>query len=991
MHEDSILIGPRIENAGPDSLYPSIAAQCRVRRDAVAISYGERRISYAQLDRQSGLIRDALLAAGLAPGQLVPVLTRGGPGMIAAMIGIWAAGGAFAPLAMDGPEARRDLALGRIDTGILVVDEAGDALDGWRCVPIAETLRATAPTVSIADAEPCHGGSLAYGFFTSGSTGVPKCCLNIHSGLANRAATMSRRFDLRPGEAVLQNSSHVFDSSLWQIFWPLSIGAEVAIPERFGILDFDATLDTIAARRVVMTDFVPSILEQLIQLLRNSREQLDKLASLRYILVGGEKLDPHLLRDLLKLLPAARIVNTYGPTEASIGMVFHAFSGGEAAVPLGLPIDNTALAVVDEQLRPVPRGQIGEIVIGGACMGLGYLGEPERTQAVFRRDTGLPLGSEVVYRTGDLGRVEADGLLYFDGRIDDQIKIAGVRIELGEIEHHLYDFPHVSKAKVLPVRSDDGTWLAGFYTASAEVPPAELRAHLERKLGKSSVPALLRQLDAFPLTVSGKIDGKALIAAHCTFDPPAAGEGQAGQSSDMRQALQAALRRILPGQQPGPDDDLVLAGLDSLGALKLLLEAERLTGRRLALAAFLTAPTLATLLSHDAQAGDDADTARAIEHDIARLGRPASPRAAGSAPPSGTAIVLTGATGYVGRALLAALLRHGAGPIVCPVRAADDRAAAARLAALVPDLPAGRVTAVALDLCAPDASRRLPPAPRLVLHAAADVNFSKSYRQLHEPNVAVTAALGAYALAAGARFVYLSSIAAATGREVVPDGAPGRAEIEAMLAALRNGYSRTKWVSEQIVAGLRAHGLDAQVHRLGEMMPDALHPVANPLASFSILCRVAQLAGVAPELEDTSNCTPTGLVADWVVRRALADSGRAAGTARPTMLAHPTQLRVNDMLAAVLGKIPQVSLSRFLDTVGRHYADSQHPDLARCLMIFSSGGQPDEPTQRGFTPARAEPRPTAPATRDGEPGWTALTPHELDTMFGVFRSSVIAP
>lgn len=236
----SVLFGPRHPvPQGQGTLFEAIARHCARQPEAIALCHGDQIISYGQLGHGAARIAAAVQAAGLRPGTLVPVVTAGGPGMIAAMIGLWAAGAAFAPIAADAPARRRDMALS-------VIAEAGPA-----------------------------PGDLAYGFFTSGSTGGPKCCLNIHSGLANRAAAMTRRFGLAPGEAVLQNSSPVFDNSLWQIFWPLSVGARVVIPRWQGILDLEATLAQIAAHSVRMTDFVPSILERLVQRKRCIRPGID--------------------------------------------------------------------------------------------------------------------------------------------------------------------------------------------------------------------------------------------------------------------------------------------------------------------------------------------------------------------------------------------------------------------------------------------------------------------------------------------------------------------------------------------------------------------------------------------------------------------------------------------------------------------------------------------------------------------------------------------
>lgn len=929
--QTSTLVGPRVDNTGAQTLYNQIARNCARFAKATALSHGGKRITYGALGQQAAHIRDMLSEAGVCRGQIVPVVTCGGPGMIAAMIGIWAAGGAFAPLAADGPKARLDGALDRLAAPAVLVDGPCDRIDGYRCLLISDATdkARTASTGPLDEHAPLSQQDLAYGFFTSGSTGIPKCCLNVHGGLVNRAAAMSRRFELSRGEAVLQNSSHVFDSSLWQIFWPLSVGAEVVIPDRRNILDLRGTLREIAAHNVVMTDFVPSIFEQFLALLRNDSAARDKLDSMRYLLVGGEALSLRLLQDFTAAFPAIRLVNTYGPTEASIGMVFHVFNGRETRIPLGTPIDNTALTVVGSDLQPLPRGERGEIVIGGACMGLGYLGEPVRTARAFLKDTGLPLGSDVVYRTGDMGHVGEDGLLYFDGRCDDQVKINGVRIEVGEIEHHLRAVAGIRRAKVVPVPSDDSVWLAGFYISDRELCPQSIKAEIEAAVGPTGVPSALRRLERFPTTASGKIDSRALITEHCRHVP-------VEQSSDDSQQAQllAFCGKLLPGRRLGPCDDLIAAGLDSLGALTLALEVERITGVPMSLERLAAAPSISAICSgyRDDHAVSTAEIKRDVEETVAFE----FPAPSLLVTERRRAVLLTGATGYVGRHVLEALLRRTECDIHCVSRDQNRLMARGRILSALPiDLmaEAARVRIVLADLEHGAADVSCPAALSCVIHAAADVNFSKGYRQLRAANVRSVARLCAFADAADARFIQISSAAVLANGAVRPEASGNRLPALAGDAVIpRTGYGQSKWAAEHVTEAYRCRGLNADIFRLGEMMPDPSAPTVNSRSAFAILCRAAHLVGLTPDLDEMIDYTPMGPVAALIAERGTAVYPVRSG--QTVNLINPTPVSVSNMFRAVLGPAQPIGVGAFVGALERRHAETREPDLMRAVLLL---------------------------------------------------------
>ncbi|MFC7762523.1 AMP-binding protein [Catellatospora bangladeshensis] len=234
---------------------------------------------------------------------------------------------------------------------------------GWPCR--STSIRSAAPRRA---RHAATADDLCYGIFTSGTTGEPKCALNLHAGLTNRFRFMTRYFAATGDEVVLQNSKHTFDSSVWQLFWPLTTGARCVIPAQGEFLDLEHTIATIAEHRITMTDFVPSIFNLLVTIVDRDRRSLAKISTLRQLIVGGEEISPRMAHRLGALLPDLRITNGYGPTEASIGMIFHPVSADDGdVIPLGRPIDNCYAVIVDDELRPLPPGTPGRSSSAGSA------------------------------------------------------------------------------------------------------------------------------------------------------------------------------------------------------------------------------------------------------------------------------------------------------------------------------------------------------------------------------------------------------------------------------------------------------------------------------------------------------------------------------------------------------------------------------------------------------------------------------------------------
>ncbi|WP_394849425.1 amino acid adenylation domain-containing protein [Pendulispora brunnea] len=493
--------------------------------DAVAVVAGDTQWTYRELDARAKAVAGYLVEARLEQEAVVAVLAARDANFLATMIGIWKAGAAYLPLDPRHPAER----IARIvrDSGavVVVVDAASQAL-AEEALTKLETKPALAPMGALTPSGhlamtrmEIHSRSLAYVIYTSGTTGAPKGAMLEHRGMMNHLRAKIEELGIGPYDTVAQTASACFDISIWQFLSALLVGARVWIASDEIALDSYLLAREAANNAVTVLETVPSLLDVLLDELEQSGAP--KL-SLRWMIPTGEALPPALVKRWFARFPEVPLVNAYGPTECSDDVTHHVLCGpmpeGAAHTPIGRPIGNTQVYILDSAHRPVPLGVPGEIYVGGAGVGRGYLGRPDLTAAAFVPDPFRCATTSTgrLYRTGDLGRFLPDGTLVFLGRIDHQVKIRGYRIELGEIEAVLCAHEAVDRAVVLARQGRDGGRLAAYVVASrsdteAASLTAALAARLRCELPEYMIPAITL-LPALPVTPNGKIDRAALLA-----------------------------------------------------------------------------------------------------------------------------------------------------------------------------------------------------------------------------------------------------------------------------------------------------------------------------------------------------------------------------------------------------------------------------------------------------------------------------------------------
>ena len=580
-------------------------AQAARTPDAIAVVHDDARLTYAELNARANRLAHHLRTLGVKPDARVAICVERSLEMVVGLLAILKAGAAYVPLDPAYPAQR--LAYMLEDSAPVAVLTHAQA---QARVPAAfDGAAAALPVIDLeADAERWAGQPesdpdrssvgltarhLAYVIYTSGSTGQPKGVRVEHRNIVNHMAWMADTWPLAPGNAVLQRTSISFDASVWELFAPLLQGARLVLASADAQRDPRVVIGDIIKSGVTVAQFVPSLLRAFV-----ADERHVECQSLQAIFCGGEVLALELCLQLRASL-GIRIANLYGPTEATIDAAVWVCPANEdddpPLIPLGRPISNTRIYILDGHGEPVPIGVAGEIYIGGAGVARGYLNQPELTAERFLADPFAGEADARMYKTGDLGRYLPDGTIEFLGRNDFQVKIRGFRIEPGEIEARLTQHPAVREAVVLAREDGPGDKrLVAYYTVvpDAEAADAEaLRRHLSAILPEYMVPAAYVRLDALPLTANGKLDRKALPAP----DGAAyAARGYEAPVGEIEMHLARIWAEVLGLERVGRHDNFFELGGHSLLAVRVISRLRR-EGLQADVRALFATPTLSAL------------------------------------------------------------------------------------------------------------------------------------------------------------------------------------------------------------------------------------------------------------------------------------------------------------------------------------------------------------------------------------------------------------
>ncbi|GAB2950951.1 non-ribosomal peptide synthetase [Streptomyces heilongjiangensis] len=848
------------ERAVPERTVPELFEE-RVAEDPgrVALVHDRGEISYGELNERANRLARLLIERGAGPEDLVALALPRSPELYAALLAVAKAGAAYVPLDIEYPPERLAAMLDDARP-LVVVTRTGAAPALPAGTPLldlddedVQARLAAAPADNPGDAarvRPLTVSHPLYVIYTSGSTGRPKGVVVEHGGVASLRSSQAEALGAGPGARVMQFASPSFDAAFWEVSLSLLSGGVLVLGPGGRVLPGPELTELAHRQRITHIQLPPSALATL--------PVPDGLPAGTTVIVGGESCPPETANRWSR---HHTLVNGYGPTEATVCTTLSDPLSGPVTPPIGRPLHNTRVHVLDGALRQAPIGVVGELYIAGAGLARGYLGRPALTAERFVADPYGPPGTRM-YRTGDLVRRRADGQLEFVSRADHQVKVRGFRVEPGEIEAVLVRHPDVAQAVVILREDRPGDRrLVGYveHRPGTRITPAALRAHVAAALPDYMVPSAVLCLDTLPLTTNGKVDRSALPAPG-----PVTAVGGRPPRGRWERTLCALFAEVLGVPEVAADAGFFDLGGDSLLSVRLVERINAELGTTLSVRSVFERQRpeeLAALVAGGEGAEDEVDleAEAVLGPELSTADCPPYDPRRGADPEH---VLLTGATGFLGAFLLRALLDGTRATVHCLVRADSDEGAGQRLReamerfGLWDETAERRVAPLAGDLERPSlglSAERFEALAELVdviHHNGARVHLVQGYGLLRPANVDGTREILRLAATRRVKAVhYVSTGSAVMGTGANPELLPEDRRLPAS-EVMRNGYAATKWVAERLVEQARERGVPVAVYRPGRVSGDSRTGAGGTDDAFWHFVRAGLRLGAVPDPEE---------------------------------------------------------------------------------------------------------------------------------------------
>ncbi|MEG3939641.1 amino acid adenylation domain-containing protein [Microcoleus sp. S36b_A3] len=911
-------------------------------------------ITYSELNARANQIAHYLQQLGVKPEVIVGLCVDRSLEAIAGILGILKAGGAYLPIDPAMPKERLALMLQNAQTPVLLTQQhLIKSLPETKAYILC--LDTDIPSFSPTNFVSASGENLAYIIYTSGSTGTPKGVAIEHRQLLNYLHGIQEKLNLPSGANYATVSTFAADLGNTVIFPALCSGGCLHIISQERATDPQAIAAYFQQHSIDCLKIVPSHLKALL-----SADNASQILPKKRLILGGEPLMWNLIETIQKYNPDCSIFNHYGPTETTVGVLTYQvkMQGDRISqtVPLGRPLPNTQIYLLDSHLQPVPVGVAGELYIAGAGLARGYLNQPELTAEKFICKSLTQEPETRLYKTGDLARYLPDGNIEFIDRVDRQVKLRGFRIELGEIEAGLSHHPSVREAAVLLQENEPGNQRLVAYIVSQSKPSIQdsqliesLRSFLKEKLPEYMIPSAFVVLKALPLTPNGKIDRQALpapsIAANFT-------DTFVGPRTPGEEILAEIWSQLLNLQKVGIHDNFFDLGGHSLLITQLLAKVREIFQVELPLRVLFEAPTVAGLaekieMQQEGNTAGDRTASFDINAEVVLdpAIRPATPLSDPKTEPA--CILLTGATGFLGAFLLRDLLQQTQAEIYCLVRSADSESAKKRIQSSLEsyliwdESSSDRIIPIAGDLSQPllglseEQFGVLASKIDVIYHNGAFVKFTYPYSVLKPPNVLGTQEVLRLASQSKLKPVHLIStisVFSAMGESGIKlvreedELTPGE--------GLKGAYTQTKWVAEKLVEVARDRGIPVSIYRPGRISGDSKTGACNPSdLLYRLIAGCVQL-GCTPDDDKLMNIAPV----DYVSRAIVHLSSQKELLGKTFHLVNPQSFQMSELLGWICSmgyQIKRVSSEAWQAEIINRAGNSPDHALYPLVGLFS--------------------------------------------------------